>query len=77
MSKFKITSVKLAIGVLLLAIAGVALARLWCPSASEQSTSQCRDLACTVVAYASNLVFHLTVELQIEINGWWVSLRPA
>ena len=38
-SKFKILSVKLGIGFLVLAIAAVVVARIWCPTASERANA--------------------------------------
>ncbi len=37
-SKFKIMSVKLGIGFLVLAMATIVVARMWCPTASERAT---------------------------------------
>jgi len=39
MSRFKRRGVKIAIGSVVLVIAGVVLARLWCPSAAEQANA--------------------------------------
>jgi hypothetical protein len=38
-SKFKILSVKLGIGFLVMAIAAVVVARMWCPTASERANA--------------------------------------
>jgi len=38
-SKFKMVSVKLGIGFLVLAIAAVVVARMWCPTASERANA--------------------------------------
>jgi hypothetical protein len=38
-SKFKIVSVKLGIGFLVLAVAAVVVARMWCPTATERANA--------------------------------------